>query len=65
MSDVATFYSGSGGLVETIGAALEAAGLSRDALRPADLAPVDEFHIRGRAATLEIVGALGLTSKSH
>jgi ubiquinone/menaquinone biosynthesis C-methylase UbiE len=65
MSEVATFYSGSGGLVAAIGAALEAAGLSRETLRPADLAPVDEFHIRGRAATLEIIDALGITSVSH
>ncbi len=48
-----------------IGAALDAAGVDRAALRPADLAPVDEFHIRGRAATLEIVEALGVTAASH
>ena len=41
------------------------AGLDRTTLRPADLAPVDEFHIRGRAASLEIVEALDLTADSH
>jgi ubiquinone/menaquinone biosynthesis C-methylase UbiE len=39
--------------------------MDRANLRPADLAPVDEFHIRGRAASLEIVEALGLTADSH
>ena len=34
-------------------------------MRPADLAAVDEFHIRGRRATLEIIEALGLTADSH
>ena len=48
-----------------ISSALHAAGLDRATLRPADLAPVDEFHIRGRAATLEIAEALGLTADSH
>ena len=48
-----------------ISAALDAAGTDRATLQPADLAPVDEFHIRGRAATLEIVEALGLTADSH
>lgn len=48
-----------------ISSALEAAGLDRTTLRPADLAPVDEFHIRGRAASLEIIEALGLTADSH
>jgi len=65
MTEVSRFYSGSGGLVTAISSALLAAGLDRAALRPIDLAPVDEFHIRGRGATLEIVDALGLTVDSH
>lgn len=65
MNEVSRFYSGSGGLVAAIGSALDAAGLDRAALQPADLAPVDEFHIRGRTATMEIVEALGLTADSH
>ncbi len=65
MNQVSRFYSGPGGLVAAISSALDAAGLARAALRPADLAPVDEFHIRGRAATLEIVEALGVTADSH
>ena len=65
MNQVATFYSGPGRLVAAIGSALDTAGLDRTALRPADLAPVDEFHIRGRAATLEIIDALGLSAASR
>lgn len=59
------FYGGAGKLVAAISSALEVAGLDRAALRPADLAPVDEFHIRGRAATLEVIEALALTADSH
>ena len=65
MSQVASFYSGAGGLVAAIGAALDGAGLDRATLQPADLAAVDEFHIRGRAATVQIAEALGLTAHSH
>jgi cyclopropane fatty-acyl-phospholipid synthase-like methyltransferase len=65
MNQISRFYSGPGGLVAAIGSALDAAGLDRASLRPADLAPVDEFNNRGRAATLEIIEALGLTADSH
>lgn len=43
-------------------AALEKSGKDLDRLTPEDLAPVDEFHIRGRAATLELARAAGLDS---
>jgi SAM-dependent methyltransferase len=65
MDQVSRFYGARGGLVPVISSALAAAGLDRSALRAADLAPVDEFHIRGRAATLEIVEALGPTADSR
>jgi len=65
MSEVSNFYAGTGGLVEAISSALDVAGIDRAALRPSDLAAVDEFHIRGRAATLEIIEALGLTADSN
>lgn len=51
MDEVSRFYGGPGGLVAAIGSALDSAGIHRARLRPADLAPVDEFHIRGPAAT--------------
>ena len=40
--------------------ALRAMGKDIDALRPADLAPVDEFHIRGREATEELAALAGV-----
>jgi len=40
-------------------AALEKAGKDLDHLTPEDLAPLDEFHLRGRAATLELARAAG------
>jgi len=43
-------------------AALEKAGKDIDRLVPEDLAPVDEFHIRGRAATLELARSAGVDS---
>lgn len=58
MSAVAAFYAGSGGLVAALEEALDTAGMDRSTLRAADLDPVDEFHIRGRVATLEIAAAL-------
>lgn len=43
-------------------AALEKAGKDINRLAPEDLAPVDEFHIRGRAATFELARAAGIDS---
>src|SRR5712691_7757937 len=42
-------------------AALRAAGKDIDRLTPDDLAPVDEFHTRGRAATSDLARLLALT----
>ena len=41
-------------------AALEKAGKDTTRLTPEDLAPIDQFHIRGRTATLELARAVGL-----
>lgn len=49
-------------LGEIILSALERAGKDVNHLTPEDLAPIDEFHIRGRAATLELAQAAGLDS---
>eukprot|EP00906_Rhabdomonas_costata_P038407 RCo054185 len=46
-------------------AALEKAGKDLDRLTPEDLAPVDEFHIRGRVATLELAKAAGIDAHKH
>lgn len=40
--------------------ALIKAGKDLERLKPEDLAPIDEFHIRGRKATLELARELGL-----
>lgn len=53
-------YSGTGDLVALLAASLERAGMDLDRLDAADLAAIDEFHIRGREATLEIGVALGV-----
>src|SRR5512135_933686 len=47
-------------LGDAILAALESAGKDVNRLTPEDLAPIDEFHIRGREATLELARAAGL-----
>ncbi len=49
-----------GSLLETIDAALEDVGASRQHPTVEDLAPVDAFHIRGRQATRELVEDLPL-----
>jgi ubiquinone/menaquinone biosynthesis C-methylase UbiE len=53
MDPVAHHY-GISGLLDAIREALRAQGKDLEHLTPADLAPVDEFHIRGREATIEL-----------
>ena len=53
-------HYGGGGLYDRIIAALEQAGLSEGAVTPADLKPVDEFHIGGAAATEALLDPLGI-----
>lgn len=53
-------HYGRGDLGVAIVAGLRAAGKDLDALGPADLAPVDQFHTRGREATLELADLAGL-----
>ena len=45
--------------------ALANAGKDIDRLTPEDLAPVDEFHIRGREATLELAAAAGISASTY
>lgn len=47
-------HYGRGGIFEAILAGLKQAGKNVDQLEPADLGPVDEFHVRGREATHEL-----------
>jgi len=61
MSDSVTAHYGSDvELAARIAERLRAAGKEIDALTTRDLAPVDEFHTRGRAATLELAARLGV-----
>jgi SAM-dependent methyltransferase len=53
-------HYGYAGLGDAILAALKAAGKDIDHLTPDDLAPVDEFHTRGRAATMDLARLLAL-----
>lgn len=51
--------------LERLDAALAAAGLSDGALAPEALAPLDQFHTRGLAATEELAAAVGLDAASR
>lgn len=62
--EVATHYTGAD-RTRVILDALRAAGKDPDHLSVEDLAPVDEFHIRGRQATVELGQALGLSADQH
>ncbi|HUZ74108.1 MAG TPA: methyltransferase domain-containing protein [Stellaceae bacterium] len=46
-------------------AALQAAGKDLDRLTPDDVAPIDEFHTRGRAATRDLARLLALTGQER
>ena len=54
-----------GGLADTLLAALEAAGKDTAKLSLDDLAPIDEFHSRGRDATLELAGLARLMPETR
>jgi len=58
-SDVAGHYA-HGALAEAIRQALVAAGKNPEQLMPADLAPIDEFHLGGGEATAALFAQLGL-----
>lgn len=62
---VVEHYAGSVDLAASIAAALDAAGIDRLGMATTALAPVDEFHIRGRAATVEIAEALQVNASSR
>jgi ubiquinone/menaquinone biosynthesis C-methylase UbiE len=60
-TDIVTHYGGSADLVARLKDALIATGKDIKQLRTTDLATVDEFHIRGRQATLELAERMRLT----
>lgn len=62
---VASHYTGEGKLANRIANALKAAGKNLDALTTANLATIDEFHIRGRPATLELAEKMSIDTASR
>jgi ubiquinone/menaquinone biosynthesis C-methylase UbiE len=54
-----------GALEQAIADALTASGVNAEQLTPADLSPVDEFHIGGRQATVEFAEQLGARPGMH
>jgi ubiquinone/menaquinone biosynthesis C-methylase UbiE len=54
-----------GWILDSIIAALRKTGKDLARLRPEDLAPVDEFHVRGREATVELASRAALTPGSR
>src|SRR5258708_35518937 len=57
-------HYGESDLRDRLRAALTAAGLDSRPLSAADLAPLDQFHTRGIAATVELAQAAGITKGS-
>jgi ubiquinone/menaquinone biosynthesis C-methylase UbiE len=62
---VAIHYAGDGDLAEAIAQRLRSAGKDIDSVQTSDLTSVDEFHVRGRKATLELAGQMDLDRNSH
>jgi SAM-dependent methyltransferase len=63
-NDISQHY-GSAGLSQRIVSALRKAGKSLDSLTVEDLAPLDQFHTRGLAATRELVSFAGVKESSR
>lgn len=62
---VENHYAGGSNIVSAIAESLRKAGKDIGNLTAADLGTVDEFHIRGRQATLELARPLNLNPDSH
>ena len=58
-------HYGRGRILDSVIAALRETGKDLARLRPEDLAPVDEFHIRGREATVELARRASLKPGSR
>ena len=54
-TSISNHYASAGNLAGLIADRLQAAGKDLDNLNSTDLASIDEFHIRGREATLELI----------
>ncbi len=58
-----TDHYSSAGLAERILDALAETGIDLTTLTPNDLSPLDQFHVRGKDATVELAAAAGITSE--
>ena len=58
-NDIVAHYA-IGGLKDRILDGVKRTGVDLPALRPVDLAPVDEFHMGGRAATADVIKLMRL-----
>ena len=65
VDQVQTHYGGGSDLADSIAQKLQAAGKDLDNLITTDLSTVDEFHIRGRKATLELGRQMNLNEDSN
>jgi MPBQ/MSBQ methyltransferase len=54
-----------GDLADRLLIGLRAAGADPDHLRPEDVAPIDQLHVRGRSATLELAELAGIQPGWH
>ncbi len=63
--EIENHYGRSGRLAERIAAELRSAGKDVQKLTPQDLEPIDEFHVRGRKATLELAAQMELVPGAH
>ncbi len=59
---VSNHYSADGSLTDKIASGLRDSGLEPCNLNAAELESIDEFHFRGRAATLELISEMRLTA---
>lgn len=62
---VTAHYGGGDGLVDAIKESLRSAGVDLADLKTTDLMTVDEFHIRGRKATLELADRMSLDGEAR
>lgn len=63
-SQISNHY-GKSGLTDHLLEAITAAGKSLDTLQPDDLKALDEFHVRGRLATMELAQIIRLDKSMH
>jgi sarcosine/dimethylglycine N-methyltransferase len=64
-SHAVSAHYGRGGLEARVLTALRELGKDQGRVAPADLAPLDQFHIRGREATLELARLAALKAGAH